>query len=224
MSYKPKLLEVAAGGTGAASLTAHGVLIGSGTSAITTTAAGTSGQVLQSAGASSDPIFSTATFPATAGTSGNVLTSDGTNFISSNSRSQIITASGQLTNSQIKAIHATPISVAVAPGANKFLQVISFTSSYVYGGTNVFVAAAAQTISLYYETTTALAAPITNAQLVGTASTLTATQNLTLNVVTTSTYSNKALNLYNPIATEITGNAGNDNVVNWSVSYIIVSV
>jgi hypothetical protein len=49
-------LNVAHGGTGATSLTAHGVLLGEGTSAITPTAAGTTGQVLiGSTGA--DPAF-----------------------------------------------------------------------------------------------------------------------------------------------------------------------
>lgn len=99
---------VAGGGTGATTLTNHGVLLGQGTSAVVATAAGSAGQVLQSGGASADPAYSTATYPATAtgtgkilradgtnwvattatypdtaGTSGNVLTSDGTNWVSS---------------------------------------------------------------------------------------------------------------------------------------------
>lgn len=47
------------GGTGATSLAAHTVLIGNGTSAVTVTSTGTSGQVLQSQGASSDPVWAT---------------------------------------------------------------------------------------------------------------------------------------------------------------------
>lgn len=99
---------VAGGGTGSVTLTNHGVLLGQGTSAIVATAAGSSGQVLQSGGSSADAAYSTATYPATAtgtgkilradgtnwaattatypntaGTSGNVLTSDGTNWNSS---------------------------------------------------------------------------------------------------------------------------------------------
>ncbi len=50
-------LPVASGGTGAATFTAHGVLIGEGTSPITATSAGLTGQLLQSNGASSDPTF-----------------------------------------------------------------------------------------------------------------------------------------------------------------------
>jgi len=53
-------IQVALGGTGAATLTAHGVLVGEGTSAVTPLSAGTSGQVLVgSTGA--DPVFATLT-------------------------------------------------------------------------------------------------------------------------------------------------------------------
>lgn len=53
------ILGVANGGTGAASLTAHGVVIGNTTSAVNVTSAGTAGQVLTSNGASADPTFQT---------------------------------------------------------------------------------------------------------------------------------------------------------------------
>ncbi len=46
--------------------TVHGVMISEGTNqAITSTAAGTAGQVLQSGGASADPLYSTSTYPST---------------------------------------------------------------------------------------------------------------------------------------------------------------
>ena len=44
-------------------------------------AAGSSGQILRSGGASADPAYSTATYPATAGTASTLLRSDGTNFV-----------------------------------------------------------------------------------------------------------------------------------------------
>jgi hypothetical protein len=50
-------LPVAQGGTGVATLTAHGVVIGEGTSAAAITSAGTVGQCLISGGASADPAF-----------------------------------------------------------------------------------------------------------------------------------------------------------------------
>lgn len=70
------------GGTGAITLTDHGVLLGSGTGAITATAVGSTGQVLQGV-TGADAAYSTATYPSTAGTSGKVLLSNGTNYVDS---------------------------------------------------------------------------------------------------------------------------------------------
>jgi len=50
-------VTVANGGTGAATFTTHGVLVGEGTSAIVATATGTSGQALLSAGSGTDPSY-----------------------------------------------------------------------------------------------------------------------------------------------------------------------
>ena len=50
-------VAVAAGGTGAVSLTAHGVLLGEGTAAVAVAGPGTAGQVFTSNGASADPSF-----------------------------------------------------------------------------------------------------------------------------------------------------------------------
>lgn len=69
-------VSVANGGTGAASHTAHGVLVGEGTSAVTATSAGTAGQVLTSNGASADPTFQTTTalvYPTPPSTSGTLF-------------------------------------------------------------------------------------------------------------------------------------------------------
>lgn len=74
---------VAGGGTGQVTLTNHGVLVGAATAAITQLAAGTAGQVLQSGGASADPAYSTATYPASSGGTGKILYDNGTNFVES---------------------------------------------------------------------------------------------------------------------------------------------
>ncbi len=74
-------IAVANGGTGAVTLTNHGVLIGQGTSAVVATATGSAGQVLQSGGASANPAYSTATYPATATGTGTILRADGTNWV-----------------------------------------------------------------------------------------------------------------------------------------------
>lgn len=52
-------VTVPKGGTGATTLTNHGVVLGQGASAVAVTAAGTAGQVLTSNGASADPTFQT---------------------------------------------------------------------------------------------------------------------------------------------------------------------
>ncbi len=64
MSANPPVsgLTVPQGGTGVATFTAHGVLIGEGTGAIVATATGTAGQVLVSGGSSADPSFGAGTF------------------------------------------------------------------------------------------------------------------------------------------------------------------
>lgn len=56
-------LTVAGGGTGAVTLTNHGVVLGQGTSAVAITSAGTAGQYLKSNGASADPTFASFTGP-----------------------------------------------------------------------------------------------------------------------------------------------------------------
>lgn len=63
--YTSKPIGVADGGTGATTLTDHGVLLGSGTSAISATATGSAGQLLRSAGAAADPDWTTWTIAAT---------------------------------------------------------------------------------------------------------------------------------------------------------------
>lgn len=60
--------------------TAHGVLIGEGTSSIAATSAGTAGQILASGGAGADPNWTTATFPLTA-TAGSLIAATATNVI-----------------------------------------------------------------------------------------------------------------------------------------------
>lgn len=75
------ILPVNEGGTGVATITAHGVMIGEGTNPIHATSAGTSGQVLQSKGAALDPDWTTATYPATT-TINQVLYSSAANTVS----------------------------------------------------------------------------------------------------------------------------------------------
>ncbi len=166
-------------------------------------------------------------------TSGNVLTSNGTDWTSAAATgpSSLSYVTITLTSAQIKALHGTPIQIVAAPGAGKVLCVVGPTySKFVYGGTNVFVAGAAQTINLQYGTAfSALGTGgsiMTNALLVGTASALkgSITPIASFSTTTLTDMENAALNAYNPIATEITGNAANDNTVIFSLLYYTVTL
>ena len=98
------ILPVPNGGTGANTLTDHGVLIGSGISPVSTTATGTAGQVLQSRG-NADPSYSTAVYPTTT-TINQLLYSSSNNNITG-----LTTASGGVLNtssSGVPSITATP--------------------------------------------------------------------------------------------------------------------
>lgn len=60
--------------------TQHAIQLGAASNGLSSLSLGSSGQVLQSAGAGADPAFSTATFPATATGTGTILRADGTNW------------------------------------------------------------------------------------------------------------------------------------------------
>jgi hypothetical protein len=137
---------------------------------------------------------------------------------------QIVTITGSLTNAQIKALHGTPVSVIPAPGSGKVIQVVSASAKMVYGGTNVFTAGAAQTINLYYGTATSIAAVLTNAEIVASATQFNGVNALATFGGANTGFDNTVVNLYNPIATEITGNAANNNTVTYQITYQVVAI
>ncbi len=73
-------VSVLFGGTGAKTLTAHGVVIGEGTANVGITAAGTAGQILTSGGASADPTYITLVPIANGGTNAATFSAAQTNL------------------------------------------------------------------------------------------------------------------------------------------------
>ncbi len=161
------------------------------------------------------------------GSSGQVLTSNGAGvaptFQTVSAGGGLLTASGTLTSAQIKGLHGTPIQAVAAQGSGTVIVVVSTFSSFVYGGSNVFVAGASQAVSLYIGTVTLINSGVPNTIIVGTTSTSGSSATGWTHTATSSV-SNVGLNWYNPVVTEISGNAANNNVINWSITYRVVAV
>jgi hypothetical protein len=216
-------VTVAQGGTGQTTLTNHGVLVGAGTSGISATATGSSGQLLVSGGASADPVYTTATYPSTAGTSGNVLTSDGTNWSSSAPPGGgVLSASVTLTSSQIKNLAGTLIQLIAAPGSSKTIFILSAESRFNYGGTNVFTTGGS--CRLVYGSsaggTSAVTGIMTTTQMNGSANylvsgTLAAISN------SASTTDNQVISVWNS-GSNYAGNAAGDNTCTVSCTYVVI--
>lgn len=202
----------------------YAVQVGSAAGALTSLGTGSAGQILQSGGAAANPAYSTATYPSTAGTSGNVLTSDGTNWVSSTPLLQYKTFT--LTSAQIKSLNATPIEVIAAPGADKILVLVSLQGRFNYGGSNVFVAAVNQTIVLTYN------ADITFAYTAVANATITASGNKYINGSYTTlptgydagVLDNQPFLFWQASATEISGNAANNNDIDFYLTYYVADL
>lgn len=82
-SSSSSITDVPHGGTDRATLTDHAIIVGSGTAAVDFVGPGATGTILQGAGASADPAFSTATYPSVATGSGTFLRANGTNWLAS---------------------------------------------------------------------------------------------------------------------------------------------
>jgi len=99
-------VAVADGGTGASTLTVHGLLIGNSTSAINATTAGTAGQIIVSAGASADPTWTTFTIPGTVA-KGDILVATDTNVVTAvagaTTSGYVLTANGAGTSPTFQA-------------------------------------------------------------------------------------------------------------------------
>jgi hypothetical protein len=209
-----------------AAVTAGKVIVSDGSNYIASTptfpnASATSGKVIKSDG--TNWVASTETYAAP-GTSGNVMTSDGTNWTSaapSASTPTLTLVSLTLTSAQIKALHATPIQIIAAPGVGKTISIVHVTRAFNYGGSNVFTAAASQTIELSFNSASTIGTIVTNALIVGSASSAIAFSSTVELASSVANAQNKNVTLYNPVVTEIGGNAANNNTVTVSILYYI---
>jgi hypothetical protein len=196
-------VTVPQGGTGDASFTAYSVLTGgtTSTSALQNVSGlGTSGQVLVSTGTSSLPTWQTAS----------VLT--------------IQTAQLTLTSAQVKLLHATPIELIAAPGAGKVISILNVAAKFNYGGTNVFVAGASQTIDIFRGSTITYGGLIVNAMITSNANKYAYLGPDSNPLGAATLFDNINVNVRNTSATEISGNAANNNTFTIQASYYIVTL
>ena len=112
-------LGVASGGTGVQTITANGVMVGNGTSAITTVSPGTSGNVLTSNGT---------TWVSSAGSTGSVTSVSGTGSANGLTLSGTVTTSGNLTLSG-SVTSLTTTNFTVQQSGSKLI--------FQYGGTTI---------------------------------------------------------------------------------------
>lgn len=139
----------------------------------------------------------------------------------------VSTATVTLTSAQIKALRATPIQIVAAPGSGILIMPISATFYFIYGGTNVFTNA--QNIGVRWNnagTTTAAFANSLGSTAVGaSANAITISSNLSSNTaITTTDIINMPMVVINTGASEITGNAANDNTIRVYISYISITL
>lgn len=131
------LLPVANGGTGAGTFTAHAVLVGETTSAISAVGPGTAGQALLSGGSVADPAYSTATYPLTTA-QGDLLLSSTINTITtlgkSSSSTRYLSNTGTNNNAAWAQVDVTNGVTGTLPVGNGGLGVASPTAHAILVG------------------------------------------------------------------------------------------
>lgn len=138
------------------------------------------------------------------------------------------TARLTLTSAQVKTLHGTPVQIIPTPGSGLGIVLAYANAKLNYGGNNAFTAGASQAIGLYYNnTTTDVIADTTfipNAMITNTANAFTVTSFTITSLVNKAAgvLDNVNIAIYNPVATEISGNAAGDNTIDVTVIYAIV--
>ncbi len=185
-------------------------------------ATGAVGTILQGQGVGVADAHSTATYPSTAGTSGNILTSDGTNWSSSPPVGLIATAN--LTNSQIKNLHTTPITILTNQGSGVVINVVRIITKLVYGASNAFTGSGIIGVAYTNASGTVIQASVlANAQVNGTASVYTEISSGTVTGAAIASVEDQVVVVYNS-GTAIGGNVANNNLINVQIFYYLSSI
>lgn len=111
------------------SFTTEGVLYSAASGVITSTAAGSAGQVLQSAGNASPPAYSTASFPSTATGTGTILRANGTNWAATTATYPTTTTASQILYSSSTSV------IGEITTANSAMLVTNSTGVPAFSGT-----------------------------------------------------------------------------------------
>jgi len=141
----------------------------------------------------------------------------------------VLTKTVVLTSAQVKTLNATPIIVIAAPGAGKYIMLLNASANLTYGGTSVFIAGAVQSISLRYKANGSGFNPgnasiLLNAGIVSASSYLNVGLPVLARAATLASFENQPIVAWNPIGTEISGNAANDNTVTINVAYQVLTL
>ncbi len=165
----------------------NGVII---TSTMVSSTYGSTGQVLQSAGASTFPTWSTPTYPSTSGTARKILVSDGTNNVYSTETYAVPSTSGKVMQSDgTNWTSATPTGTGapvlasnpalVQPTADNFIE--GYISIATAAGTTTLTVASKNTQVFTGSTTQTVVLPVVSTLVLGTPYTIV---NLSSGVVT----------------------------------------
>ena len=167
-------LTVQYGGTGASSLTDHGLLAGSGTSAITALSVGSSGQLLTGV-TSSDPTWTTATYPSTVN-KGDVLVASANNVVDivagATTAGHVLMANGATLAPTFQALPSSGVQTLAGDSGTATGSTVT-----IAGGTNIGTSATGSTVTVDLDNSITLSGDVTALNL----KTSTVATNLTLN-------------------------------------------
>jgi len=214
-------------GTGAAAKT---VTLGSTNTTSTTNLQAGSGGIKIPAFAEGALVTSSAGVISTVtGTAGYVLTANtaGTapSFQQLGGASGVQTVQRVLTNTEIKNLVATPITIISAPGSGKFIRIINGIGKLNYGGNNAFTNPSNSNLQLQYEggIIQAVNNILANTQVTATSNQI-ESNNPSIVSQAASAVENQGIKAANTGASDFAGNAANDNTITVFITYQVLTL